>query len=253
MPTSAFLQQCRELAASQGATPPAPKDNEPEISDADSLIGFFQIVRPDGGSLEPLMPGLPMGEALHTRLMSLYEHAGDNRRPTGGRDAYFVIRRPQPLDPIRAEHLVKQWLAGLTSIAEKLGKLEIVATLSNLPAIRVLEGIPPKHPKRDEEKSTLMRTVTQACATMCEEITDADPHAALLRQAYYFVSCDPTLRDHLMWPFFRDATRLEDPLESYFELWRHGVKYRIFGESQVDLYLPRIHDTPPAKPGIENS
>jgi hypothetical protein len=47
------------------------------------------------------------------------------------------------------------------------------------------------------------------------------------------------LRDYLMWPLYAEATGIADPLRAYFELWRQGVQYRIFGESQVDLYLPR--------------
>ena len=73
---------------------------------------------------------------------------------------------------------------------------------------------------------------------MVERI-DAGPYAEVLRPAYYFTACDTMLRDYLMWPLYAQASGLEDPLESYFELWRHGVKYRIFGETQVDLYLPR--------------
>jgi hypothetical protein len=49
------------------------------------------------------------------------------------------------------------------------------------------------------------------------------------------------LRDYLMWPFYGAASALDDPFAPYFELWRHGVKYRIFGETQVDLYLPHQH------------
>ena len=47
------------------------------------------------------------------------------------------------------------------------------------------------------------------------------------------------LRDYLMWPFYREKTNLEDPFEPYFQLWKCGVKYRIFEETQIDLYLPR--------------
>ncbi len=68
---------------------------------------------------------------------------------------------------------------------------------------------------------------------------DAGELAPILRPAYYFTACDSMLRDYLMWPFYADATGLQDPLASYFELWKHGVKYRIFLESQVDIYLPR--------------
>ncbi len=106
-----------------------------------------------------------------------------------------------------------------------------------LPSIRVLEGTPPKHPKDDSEKSNLLRSI-QDSASLVERI-EAGPFPAALRPAYYFTACDPMLRDYLMWPLYAGATGLSDPLLPYFELWGHGVKYRIFGETQVDLYLPR--------------
>lgn len=104
----------------------------------------------------------------------------------------------------------------------------------------MLEGIPPKHPKVDSEKSKLLKSI-QSTSNFTERI-EAGPYPHALRPAYYFTACDPMLRDYLMWPLYSKATGLRDPLMAYFELWGHGVKYRIFGESQVDLYLPRHAD-----------
>ena len=84
-------------------------------------------------------------------------------------------------------------------------------------------------------------TEVQQSGSLVERI-DVGPEAALLRPAFYFTACDSMLRDYLMWPIYAESAGLPDPLEPYFHLWRHGVKYRIFGESQVDLYLPRQTD-----------
>ena len=101
-----------------------------------------------------------------------------------------------------------------------------------------MEGLPPKHPKDAAEKSKLLRTLQEGATALVDRI-DAGPYAPILRPAYYFTACDTMLRDYLMWPLYAAASGLEDPFKSYFELWRHGVKYRIFGETQVDFYLPR--------------
>ena len=228
MSTTAFLERCYDLAGSETT----------EESDADSLIGFFQTFRPDGLALSGLFDELKCGDQLHQRLQALFDAAGNDRRPQGGRDAYFVVRNPSALDPDRARQLGVEWLSGLREIAACLGSASITALLDPSPSIRVLEGIPPKHPKEEHEKSQLLVGVREESATLVEQI-DAGPYAPLLRQAYYFTSCDAMLRDYLMWPFYAEATGLDDPLSAYFELWRHGVKYRIFGETQVDLYLPR--------------
>ncbi|MDG2223273.1 MAG: apolipoprotein acyltransferase [Rubripirellula sp.] len=207
--------------------------------DADSLIGFFQVFRPDGAAIAGLYEDFDVGDQLIERLGRLYAAAGDDRRPQGGRDAYFVVRRPLPLDPKLAESLATQWLTGIAELALHVGDTETHQTLVPTPKIRVLEGIPPKHPKREEEKSRLLSTVQQRVPGLVEKI-QGGPYAELLRPAYYFTACDNMVRDYLMWPLYQtmDAA-VGDPHSPYFELWRHGVKYRIFGDDQVDLYLPR--------------
>ncbi len=206
--------------------------------DADSLIGFFQTFRPAGQAIADLFSDMDQGDALHRRLDQLYAVAGDDRRPTGGRDAYFVVRKPQSIDPAEVKQAAQSWLAGVRQIALTVDDAEVAEMLAPPPAIRVLEGIPPKHPKADIEKSHLLRTIQTKAPAMVERI-DGGPMAAVLSPAFYFTACDAMLRDYLMWPFYAQATGLTDPLASYFTLWKHGVKYRIFGESQVDFYVPR--------------
>ncbi len=224
-----LIQRCHDLIGSAS--------EEVDRSNGDSLIGFFQSFRPDGTGLHGLFDGIPVASDLQSRLDNVFIAAGDDRRPQGGRDAYFVIRKPDPLDPTLAGELASQWLHGLRQFAEVLGVADIVNILQPEPKVRVLEGIPPKHPKNESEKSNLLKAI-QLQSTHLVEHVDAGPLPAALRPAYYFIACDSMLRDYLMWPFYAEATGLTDPLSPYFELWRHGVKYRIFGETQVDLYLP---------------
>jgi hypothetical protein len=228
MSTEALIRRFHDLAC---VTPETTRD-------ADSLIGFFQAFRPDGAGITDLYDDLDVGDALLARLERLYMAAGDDRRPQGGRDAYFVIRTPPMIDPDEAGQLATLWLEGVRDLATSLGDAETAEVLNPMPRIRVLEGLPPKHPKEPTEKSVLLRTLQENASILVERI-DAGPYAPILRPAYYFTACDTMLRDYLMWPLYAAPSGLDDPLESYFELWRHGVKYRIFGETQVDLYLPR--------------
>jgi hypothetical protein len=225
--------------------------------DADSLIGFFQAFRPDGTPEQPLFTGLirsgdasllgsngqsvlteEIAEALDERLVALYRTAGDNRRPGGGKDAYFVVRQPQPIDPDVVESLAEKLIEDLAELASVVGDAETASLLGQSPRIRVLEGLPPKHPKRDDEKTSLLRAMQQEVPQWVSRL-DVGGLAGLLRPAYYFIACDPLLRDYLMWPLYRESARLADPFLPYFQLWRHGVKYRVFQEDQIDFYLPR--------------
>lgn len=210
----------------------------PEIGDPDSLIGFFQNFRPDGKALDDLFGELGAGPDLSERLASLYEVAGDDRRPQGGRDAYFVVRNPPALDPDLARQWGTDWLSGLRDIALSIGDQAMADALDPVPSIRVLEGIPPKHPKIDVEKCNLLQKLQINGEQIVDRI-EAGSHPAALRPAYYFIACDAMLRDYLMWPLYASASGHADPLLPYFHLWRHGVKWRVFQDEQVDLYLPR--------------
>lgn len=223
-----LIRRCHELAGQPNDT----------VADADSLISFFQVFRPDGNALAGLFAELDCGDALHERLQQLYAAAGDDRRPTGGRDAYFVVRNPPAMTASAAKVAAEAWLIGVREIAVAIGNDEVAEMLAPIPIIRVLEGIPPKHPKIESEQSHLLRIVRTKAPAMIESI-DAGPLATTLRPAYYFTACDAMLRDYLMWPFYVQATGLENPLGPYLALWKHGAKYRIFQESQVDIYLPR--------------
>jgi len=227
MSTEILLQKCHDRAGIDPETALEP----------DSLIGFFQLFRPDGAAIVDLFEDLEEGDLLQARLRQLYEIAGEDRRASGGRDAYFLVRHPEALDPDVASRLASSWIHELATMARMVGEHQVAETLGTEPSIRVLEGIPPKHPKNDSEKSRLLLAIEEAAALV--EQTKASPYAEALRPAYYFIACDPMLRDYLMWPLYKKVTGLDDPFLPYFELWKHGVKYRIFGESRIDLYLPR--------------
>lgn len=220
-----------------------------ESVDADSLIGFFQSFRPDGISERRLFAGLELfasfdsddtiGESLDHRLTQLFEAAGDHRRPGGGKDAYFVVRNPDPIDDQLVEKLAIQLLGNLAELAISVGDAETAMTLQASPRVRVLEGLPPKHPRLDHEKTSLLRMMQEEVPSLVTRL-DVSSIAKVLRPAYYFIACDPLLRDYLMWPMYNAVSGLVDPFEPYFQLWKHGVKYRIFQEDQIDFYLPRV-------------
>ncbi len=210
-----------------------------EVPAADALVGFFQLFRPNGENLEGVFDGINVGDQLAERLEKVFSHAGDNQRPKGGRDAYFIVRNPRRLAVEQAEHQATNWIEGLQKVAVAVGDTSTSERLAKVPKIRVLEGIPPKNPKQDHEKTELFKAVAERSTELTEQIDDIDPHADLLRRAYYFISCDAMLRDYLMWPFYARQTGLADPLKGYFALWSHGVKFRIYQEQQIDLYLPR--------------
>jgi len=207
--------------------------------DPTAMIGFFQRFRPDGRGLEGLYEGLAHGDQYHERLDHLFEAAGDDRRPTGGRDAYFVVRQPPPMSPEAAEFNATRWMEGLQKISARSGNAELSKQLETRPRIRILEGSPPKQPKADQESFPLLKAIKVHAASMTDGLASGCQVVSLLREAYYFTACDSMVRDYLLWPAYEEALGEADPMAGYFELWRHGIKLRVFHDDMIDLYLPR--------------
>lgn len=207
--------------------------------DSNAMIGFFQRFRPDGRGLIGLYDGLPRGDEFHERLDRLFEAAGDDRRPTGGRDAYFVVRQPPSMSPEVAEFNATRWMESLQRISLRCGNASVSKQLEQLPRVRVLEGATPKQPKADLESFPLLKAIKVHAAEMTDGLACDCQVVSLLREAYYFTACDSMLRDYLLWPAYAEALGEADPLAGYFELWRHGIKVRVFHDDMIDLYLPR--------------
>ncbi|MCC9641963.1 apolipoprotein acyltransferase [Rhodopirellula sp. JC740] len=214
--------------------------NDDSVFEDDKFVGFFQSFRPDGRGLDGVFENLNVGQQLEQRLANLFEIAGDDRRPQGGRDAFFLVRSPQPIDPVVVESKAADWTDRMIQLAEELGNDDAASRLRGIEKHRVLEGIPPKHPKEDHHKTQLLKTFQDLVENFVTQVDLQDPFAEALRAPYYFISCDAGVRDHLMWPLYKDHVRVEEPFEPYFDLWSHGVKFRIYQEQQVDWYMPRL-------------
>ncbi len=92
----------------------------------------------------------------------------------GGQDAYFMVRDASPSDPDSIEEQARLWLHRLHDLASG-SSLHINHPLPfDKPSVRVLEGLPPKQLKSDEEVIPLLRwlkrdagQVTQLLAGDC--------------------------------------------------------------------------------------
>lgn len=209
-----------------------------EPCDGDTLIGILQRFRPDGAALIGLFDDLPNGAALASRLQELYDVAGDSARPGGGQDAYFIVRTPPQADADQVHRWASQWLGSLRALALQTGFAELAEAFGPTPKVRVLEGIAPKHTKGDLDVLPLYRAFKKQAAELVQRLPTQSPVPALLGPAYYYAACDWALRDYLLWPLYESHSKLDDPFEPYFHLWRHGAKLRSFADDTVDVYLP---------------
>lgn len=214
------------------------QDVQPE--EPRSLVGMFQKLRPDPAVLEPIFDQVVNGDEVYERLVKVYEICGHPRRPDGMKDAFFIVRDPDAVAPEVVQSLGQEFFKGLGLLAFELNHDELATCLQPIPEIRLVEGAVPKHPKSEEEKSNLLKQVTKAGPAVTDELRGKMEIANFLSRATYFIACDAFLRDFILWPWMAEHSNVEDPFESYFQFWKHGVKFRIFGEKQIDLYLPRF-------------
>lgn len=229
MDRQALLQRCRRLSGSAGEG----------AWTADDAIGFFQTLRPEGTGLGEVFDDVPHGSELGERLARVFAVSGDPLRPDGMRDAYFIVRRPAAISPEVVQLAARDWLTNLRRLDQRLGGGALAELLEPLPRIRVLEGKPPKHPRDPAERSRLLNEISSFPSRHIDPLQPERDSALGLRQAYYFIACDAYLRDYLLWPLYRQLSGMEDPMEPYFTLWEHGVKFRIFNDDEFDLYVPR--------------
>lgn len=222
------------LAAAAGAA---------QYESGDSLIGLFQAFRPDGLPAASLLDDYQGGEQVRSRLEVVYAAVANFNRSDAMKDAYFIVRLPPPLDAAEVQKLAKQFSSGLIVLGRELcSPTEPREFLDKVPEVRVLEGKPPKHPRANNEKSALLRYVQQELPVQIDQLFHHGTLGARLGEALYFIACDSLLRDYLRWPLMNsDASTVTggELFDAYFELWRHGIKFRIFSNTQIDFYIPR--------------
>lgn len=244
-----LLGRCQRLAGKSGG--PA--------WTADDAIGFFQSLRlpgkgptgkgrggkgrggqePSAAGLDELFEGVPHGGELLARLQRVFSASGSGTRPDGMRDAYFVVRQPASMPPDAVEQAGREWLANLAGLDERIGSGGLRELLEPQPRIRVLVGKAPKHPRDTAERARLMIAISEFSERFIAPLQPAEDAALGLRKAYYYIACDAYLRDYLLWPLYRQIVGIADPLEPYFRLWEHGIKFRIFNDQEIDFYIPR--------------
>lgn len=218
----------------------------------DALIGFFQSLRPHGSGLDTVFDGFSCSADLIDRLSGVYAAAGTGSRDAIMRDAYFVVRQPEVIDHLEVQRIADEWVENMEWLSKSVGGVDSFP--ATRPSVRVLEGTPPKQPKRDEDKTNLMLTFQKLIPSLIEKADPDNELAAFLRPAYYFINCDTMLRDYLMWPLHSEVVcagrfgdTAFDPFTPYFQLWKHGIKFRIYRDDQIDIYMPRhFEDDSPA-------
>lgn len=113
----------------------------------DRLVGFFQLFRPHGEKLVPALHGLVGANEILPRLMEVYQVTAPGWDET---DAYFLVKKPQPLSKVEAKRLASAHLENIAGIARVLGNQQLLRLLEPIPDIEVIQGSTPWPPSQDD-------------------------------------------------------------------------------------------------------
>ena len=73
-----------------------------------------------------------------------------------------------------------------------------------------------------ERESSKTRFV-DAVGAFIDTLVPSDSDWLMLREAVYYMACDPVLTEYILWPCYQRSSAIVEPFQPYFELWRHGV------------------------------
>lgn len=201
---------------------------------ADHARSFFQGFRPDGEGLDAALRPLPEGDAVLERLRLVFAAtAGGYPGAADTYDCYFIVRRPALVQPAEALGHAREFLANVAAIADLSGDGELGSLIRNA-SMSCVVGAAPRGPERHDVDLAMYDVLCDWELSLLRN----PPWVNELEEAFYSIACDYYLAWHLMWPWLRGASPVEEPFWPYFELWRRGVALRFESESSVFLYLP---------------
>jgi hypothetical protein len=181
--------------------------------DQDVLSGVFNRYRPTGEGLERILGKEGVEGKVRARIKRVIEVTASSLKPD---DWYFVLRYPQPIDRDDAVKLVESYLRDLAQLAEFAGADEARDAISSLAVVQSSNT----SFTRDESVPTLI----YECLTDFLAGFQPDQNELFaLKEALYSMANDYFLMAYMVWPAVQESTGLPTLLDSYFEVWSHGI------------------------------
>jgi hypothetical protein len=196
----------------------------------DDLVGFFQAFRPYGQDIPTVLEGVAGADEIVPRLLRIYAATAPGWNE---HDAYFLVRRPKPLSQDQVRDLVLAHIQRFAEIAQQIDAIELIEILERPPKVVVVQGQAP-WPPGPESVETLMY---EARADFMASLTPSVSEALLFDEALYYLACDYSLRDYVLWPLYRPSTTIVEPFGPYFEMWTHGVDLRFVGTDLIKAFV----------------
>jgi len=180
--------------------------------------------------LEAVLADAAGGREILARLLEIYRVTAPGWDPT---DAYFHVKKPEPLPSNQAPKWAQQHLQAMLSLARAVNNAEMKSMLGAPITVQVTRGAVP--PPADEGPDM---QIYELATDFIGSLTPVESDALLLAEAIYSMACDYFLQHHILWPLYRRSASVDEPFKPYFDLWKHGAACRFADPTRVLVYLP---------------
>ena len=191
---------------------------ESSVDEKSDLIGFFQYFRPFGDKLNEVFEGAVRGDEVMERVLKCFSATSQSSN-----GPYFIsVGHDATQSDVTT--LIRNHFQDLRSIAEIMGDNELNNILSAITLRYVSESeFEQLMPGDDAPDAWIFDLVTDYMTTL----TPVDTSLLLLKDAVYSMANDIFLQQYILWPIYRESATLDDPFQSYFELWSTGIQFQI--------------------------
>jgi hypothetical protein len=191
-------------------------------ADRHVLSGIFSRYRPSGAGLERVLSGDGIEGMVRTRIEKIF-HATASSWEKG--DLYFVVRHREMYRPAQIQNVVVEHLKGVRAIAEYSLNSELVRVLDK--ASVVLSRPADAKPNSD------IPEMMYDCLTDFLLPFRSKHQLAILMEAIYSMANNYFLTTYVLWPAIEEISNVRGNLDSYIDIWSHGIKLEFFDDGRV--------------------
>jgi hypothetical protein len=183
---------------------------------------LFHVFRPNGDGVEAIVAGMPGADEVLGRLRAVYAAAGAE----GHGDLYFIPRKPPVATAEQLAGWTREHLGRMGRVAQELFQGDLArepgfdVLIEGRFGVEVITGGEPP-PRNRHQPHLLESTLYDITAELSHDTRS--PHGELLSEPLYYIACDYGLATWIRWPEIREGYSVGEPLELWFELWRHGA------------------------------
>jgi hypothetical protein len=217
-PGDALLERCRKYAGADGRWTP------------EDVGRFFHRFRPDGKGLSEIYSGVEYGDEISKRLIAALKVDGTTKGST------LSANNLIPVNAKQAAALVELLCAKVRQLAQEIDDEELAERF-----------VADQFVIRDGQRQTYAQndytaeSIEMLCDAAYSLVYDSAATANVLGKGIYtlFTSVGfSPLAFYIQWPVCADQFQTVDPFEPFFDLWRHGVAWRLTDEKVAEVFTP---------------